>query len=513
MLPVTMEDAEPRPAGAKQDFWTSDTAMLLYIALATIAVQWTTGRRFGFHRDELATLDDARHLAWGYVAYPPVTPFFGRLSLMLFGATLPGFRFFAALAQAGTVVLTGLMAREMGGKRGAQLAAALAAVPFCLAGGALMQYVAFDCLFWVLAAYFVVRLLKSGDPRWWLGIGSAIGFGMLTKYTMGFFALGIAAGTLATDARRYLKSKWLWYGVGLSVLIFLPNIIWQAQNHFISLDFLNHIHARDVRIGRAKSFLPDQLLLTLLALPLWLVGLYFCLFGRTGRRFRLPGWMYVAPLVLFVIAKGRGYYLAPAYPMLYAGGSVWGEQWLASMRRGWANGMRTLVWTALVLDVVIVAAVALPLAPINTAWWKISSAVREDFREELGWQELVETVAKVRDTLPAQDRAHLGILGANYGEAGAINLYGPQYGLPPAISGVNSFWQRGYGNPPPETLIVLGLSKDFLQENFASCELAAHTWNRYGVKNEETQAHPGIFVCRGLRRPWPEFWKGFRYYG
>lgn len=166
-----------------------------------------SGNRYGIHRDELATLEDARHLAWGYPAYPPVTPFFGRISLELFGASVRGFRFFAGLAQAIAVVLTGLMARDIGARRAAQLVAAVAAVPFCLGGGYEMQYVAFDCLAWVAAAYFIVRLLVSEDPRWWVAIGTSLGLGMLSKCTIGFFVLGIVAALLIIDARRYLTSK------------------------------------------------------------------------------------------------------------------------------------------------------------------------------------------------------------------------------------------------------------------------------------------------------------------
>src|SRR6266404_9263352 len=302
---------------------TSDVALLIYVALATVIVHLLTGGRYGFHRDELATLDDARHLAWGYVAYPPITPFFARISLILFGTSLVGFRFFAALAQAAAVVLAGLMARELGGGRTAQLIAAAAAIPFCLAGGALMQYVSFDYLLWVLTAYFVVKVLKTEDPRWWLAIGACIGLGLETKYTMGFFAIGIVVAVILTNARRYLKIKWLWYGVALSILICLPNLIWQARNHFISLDFLQHIHARDVRIGRTENFLPEQLQFTLFGFVLFIAGLYFTLFSRDGKRFRMLGWMYLTPLAIFVIAKGRAYYLAAAYPMLYAAGSVW----------------------------------------------------------------------------------------------------------------------------------------------------------------------------------------------
>src|SRR6516165_9963577 len=299
------------------------TWMILGLASLTMIAHLFVGPAFGFHRDELATLDDARHLAWGYVAYPPLTPFFGRLSLLLFGPSLPGFRLFAALAQGAALVLAGLMAKQMGGGRGAQMVTALAGIPFCLGAGAVMQYVSFDYLFWVLAAYFVVRLLESDDPRWWLGVGAAVGLGMQSKYTMGVFVIGIVAGVLFTETRRHLRSKWLWLGVALSVLIFLPNLMWQAHHHFISADFLKHIHQRDVRQGRTTHFLPEQLEMTLLAFPICVAGLYYVFFSPAGKRLRAIGWMFVVPLLLFVALKGRSYYFAAAYPMVYAAGGVW----------------------------------------------------------------------------------------------------------------------------------------------------------------------------------------------
>jgi 4-amino-4-deoxy-L-arabinose transferase-like glycosyltransferase len=277
MTPAAFTQPKVHTLDPARRWWTGDTGLLLCIGLATVVAHLVWGGRYGFHRDELAVLDDARHLAWGYVAYPPVTPFFARISLALFGSSLAGFRFFAALAEALAVVVTGLMARSMGGGRKAQLLAALAAIPFCLAGGALMQYVSFDYLSWVLAAYFVVRLIESEDPRWWLAIGCAVGFGLMSKYSMAFFAACIILALLTTGARRFLKTRWFWLGVAVAFFIFLPNLIWQAQHGFISLDFLRHIHARDVRIGRTKDFLPDQLKLTLFGFALVLAGLYFCL--------------------------------------------------------------------------------------------------------------------------------------------------------------------------------------------------------------------------------------------
>ena len=265
--------------------------MLLAVGAAVLVIHLLTGWRYGFHRDELATLDDATHLAWGYVAYPPVTPFFGWISLKLFGTSLTGFRLFAAVSTSVAVVLTGLMAGELGGKSGARALAAAAVIPFALGAGSLMQYVSFDYLAWVACSYFFVLLCKSRDPRWWLAIGGCIGFGMLTKYSMLVCALAIATGVLFTDLRADLRSKWLWLGVALSLFIFLPNLIWQIQNDFVSIDFLRHIHERDVRIGRTKNFLPDQLKLTLFTLPMAMLGLVFYFRSERGRSFRAVGYL------------------------------------------------------------------------------------------------------------------------------------------------------------------------------------------------------------------------------
>lgn len=511
---TTNSEQVDQASAKKRNRWSGDLAVLAYIGCATIAVHVIVGGGYGFHRDELATLDDARHLAWGYVAYPPITPFFGRISLMLFGTSLAGFRFFAALADAAAVVLTGLMARDFGGRRGAQIVAAVATIPFCLAAGSLMQYVSFDYFFWVLTAFFVIRLLKSNNPRWWLAIGCAVGLGLMSKYSMPFLVAGVLVGIVLSANRRYVATKWMWYGVALALLIFLPNLLWQARHDFISIEFLRSIHARDIGIGRTKGFLlPGQLRLTLLAAPLWIAGLCACFFSRAWKSFRLVGWMYLTPLLLFVILKGRDYYMAGAYPMLYAAGSVWGERWMFSLRYGRAMTVRVAAWTALLLDIVVVATLVLPIAPVGSKWWNGQLKMDGDLREEFGWHELVQTVASIRDSLPPQDRDHLGILAGNYGEAGAVDLYGPRYGLPHAISGVNSYWLRGYGDPAPQTLIVIGLPLSFLQKHFGSCELVGHTRNRYGVKNEETVDHPDIYVCRGLRESWSEFWSDFRYFG
>ena len=495
----------------------SDVGVLILLALLRIVLQTITNGRYGFHRDELATLDDARHLAWGYVAYPPVTPFIARVSLVLFGSSLVALRFFAALAQGIAMVLTGLMVRELGGKRAAQIvaAASVAIAGVSFVSGTMFQYVSFDYLWWVLIAYLTIRLLKSDDPRWWVAIGAVIGLGALTKYTMAFFVAGIVGGVLLTDARRYLRSGWLWFGVALSVLIFLANLLWQVHNNFISLDFLKYIHARDVRLGRTDHFLLDQFWgsTNIVTVPLWLAGLYYFFVAPSGKRYRLIGWMYAIPLALFWIAQGRDYYLAPAYPMLLAGGAAWAERWVETLPAGRADAIRRTTWWTLGSAMVVTAALLLPLASPNSAWWKVADNLQGNFNEEFGWPEMTDAVARVRDSLPAEDRARLGVLAGDAGEAGALNLYGPAYGLPTAISGSNSHWLRGYGDPPPQTLIAVGFLREDIAWAFESCDLAGHLSQPYGITNSAIEDRIDIFVCRNLREPWPQFWKKFHWYG
>ena len=497
-------------------FLSSDLGILVLLALSRIILHALTNQQYGFHRDELAFLDDARYLAWGYVAYPPLTPFMGHIALALFGASTIGARFLSGLAQGAALVTTGLIARELGGKRRAVITAGLAVwiAPVSFIQGALFQYVSFDYLWWVLSAYFMVRLFKSENPHWWLGVGAIIGLGMMTKYTMAFNALGIAAAVLLTPARRYLKSKWLWAGAGLAVLVFLPNLIWQIQHNFISLQQLSAIHVHDVQIGRTDNFLLDQILLGAnpLTFPLWLFGLYFYFFNPSGRPYRTLGWMYVIPLVLFTAVKGRGYYLAPAYPMLLAAGAVQGERWLAQCQPWIRKTLKGLGYAAIALGGALIVAIALPAAPVNSAWWDFASSANPDVKEEIGWPELAQTVAGIYENIPEGERANTGIFTNNYGEAGAINMYGPGLGLPTALSGVNSYWLRGYGDRPPQTLIVLGYDRESIQGYFNDCRQAGRISNAYHVENEESRV-ADIFVCRGMVETWEEFWQEIHHFG
>ncbi len=415
------------------------------------------------------------------------------------------------------MVLAGLMARDLGGSRWAQVVAALATAiaPMSLALGALFEYTSFDYLWWVLIAYLMIRLLKSDNPRWWLALGGAIGLGLMTKYTIVFCVAGIAVGLLFTRSRRHLLSPWLWAGAALALLIVLPNLIWQIQHDFVALSFTSQIHARDVRMGRADGYLVEQLFLcaNAVTIPLWVAGLYFYFVSPSGRRFRPLGWMFVVPFALFLVTQARAYYQAPAYPLLLSGGAVLVERWLGSLTALWARRVRRTGWGLLLIGGLSAAAVSLPVAPVGSSWYDIAAAANDGLRDEIGWAELTELVAGVYSALPPEERAQTGILAGNYGEAGAINLYGPALGLPQAISGVNSYWLRGYSDPPPQTLIVLGIPRQRAEQLFETCDQAGRITNRFGIENDETLYNPEVLVCRRLRQSWPEFWQRFRSFG
>jgi hypothetical protein len=493
------------------DFLLTDLGILVSLALAGVVLHTLTNGQYGFHRDELDTLDNARYLAWGYVAYPPLTPFIGRIGLELFGPSLVGIRFFAALSQGIVILLAGLMARGLGGGRAAQVVAALAVGigPMAMTSGVLLHYLSFDYLWWVVIAASLVYLLKTDDPRWWLGVGLGIGLGMMTKYTMIVMAAGVVVGVLLTRARRYLFNRRLWAGVGLSLLIFLPNLIWQIQHDFVSLDFLSSIHQRDIQWGRTANYLPDQLLNNVnpFMIPLALAGLYFYFFSAAGRRFRLLGWVFLTAILLFFIMQGRGYYAGPSYPILLAGGAVWGECWLRALSGRTGRAAQAATGAALLVGGLFVIPFTLPVTPVKSALWTAADDLNQHqvFSEMIGWPELVESVATIYQKLPAEEQPKTAILTGNYGETGAINLYGPTDGLPTAISGVDSAWYRGYGDPPPETVIVVARLSHGIGSVFESCEIAGRVENAYGVRNEES-TNTVIRVCRGALVPWSRFW-------
>lgn len=481
------------------------------IAAAILFLHVATNGRYGFHRDELQFLSDARHLDWGFVAYPPVTPFIERVSLHIFGLSLVGLRMASVIAQALAIVVTAAMARRLGAGRLGQIAAALAIAlsPLPLFEGTEFQYSSFDYLWWTLASYCLVRLLTTEDARWWLGIAAAVGVSAMTKYTVVFFVAGLLLGMLCTPARRMLATRWFALGILLTLAICGPNLWWQWRHGWVSLHFLQHIHTRDVGQGRAAGFLQKQFIicLNLAAAPLCLLGVWASL---RERRLRALGLLFVFTMAMFWAAKGRSYYAAALYPVVIAVGGMAGERWVRGLNEKVRLAIATVYFAAVIGIGGFASGQIIPFA----ASGKLRSYALEhngDLREEIGWDELVRKVAEIRATMPPTE--NVGVIVGNYGEAGAVEMLGPRYGLPAPISMTNSAWLRSYPSNPPQALIVVGMSEKQANGMFVGCRWAGKNGNAEDIRNEESAEHPDIFVCGPPRKPWAEFWGEHPWFG
>jgi hypothetical protein len=445
------------------------------------------------------------------VAYPPLTSFLGRIAIALFGISPAVFRLPASIADAGSLVLIALLARQLGGRRAAQIVALLSALSILLVVGALMQYVSFDYLAWTLVAFFTAMVLRTENPRWWLWVGAAVGLGILSKYSIAFPVVSLIAGlAILPSQRHHLRSRWLWYGAALALAIAAPHLLWEARRGFITVQMERFVHTRDVGEGRAAGYWTDQLKFVALGLPIVLAGLWWLL---RSARFRLLAFFYLGPLILFALAQGRGYYLLAGYVSLYAAGAVWWQDLLSRRSRTVRTWVWTLLTVAVLLDAVGYTRALLPVAHIGSRLFYKEMDFSSDLADEIGWPEVVADVAGVWNHLPPDDREHAAILAGNYGEAGALALYGPKYGLPEPISPVNSFYGRGYGSTAPAVVVTVGFSQQKLARFFATCTLAGHLHIPYGVENEESEYHPDLFVCRDPLESWQQMWPRIHSFG
>lgn len=492
-------------------------AVVAIIAAVKLLLHLYAGRHYGFFVDELYYLACAQHLAWGYVDQPPLIALIAKIARSLFGDWLSGIRLFPALAGTGMVLLTASLAREMGGRRFAQGTAALC---FLLAPGFLaldhfLSMNAFEPLFWMGCALLAMRMIRTRNTRLWLWFGVLAGIGLENKHSMLIFGFGLVAGFLLTPERRLLGTRWLWIGALAAFLIFLPNLLWNILHHFPFLELQANIRrsGRDVSLSPLSFFAQETLAMLPLTLPIWLAGLWYLFFHPDGKKFRALGWAWVIAAGAIVTLSPRVYYLFPAYPLLFAAGGVAWEQWLAAPRWQW---IKPVYGSLMVLMGALIAPTLLPLLPPET-YIRYSQAVHLDqprlethklgplpqlFADQFGWPEMAATVAGVFNGLPPEVRAKTCIFGQNYGQAGAIDLFGPRYGLPHAISGHQSYFLWGPGSCTGESVIVMAGDQESLEPQYAAVSKVAHVGHPYAMPYE----HFDVFYCRGLKRPISEVW-------
>jgi hypothetical protein len=492
-------------------------AIVFAIAACKLLLYFYTGRHYGHFVDELYYLACSRHLDWGYVDQPPLIAVLTWLVRSVLGQSLAAVRLLPALAGVAEVVLTALIAREFGGKRFAQALAAMAALiaPGILGVDGFLSMNAFEPLFWMGCAYLLIRLIKTENEKLWIWFGVLAGFGLENKYSMLIFGAGLVLGMLLTPQRHLLASRWLWAGGAIAFLIFLPNLVWNVQHHFPFLELQANIRAsgRDVPLGPVAFFVQEILLMHPLTLPIWLGGLWFFFRIEAGKPFRAIGWAWIFTAAMIVTLSPRVYYLFPAFPVLFAAGGVVWEQLLASPRRTW---LKIAYPVLMLLGGAVLAPLAIPvLSPEGYVRYTKAlgfgqpaiethepGPLPQIFADQFGWDEMAASVARIYNALPPDVRARTAIFAQTYGQAGAIDLFGPKYGLPPAISGHQSYFLWGPREYTGESMIVMDDSEESLDRLFTGVRKAGRVYHPYSMPYQ----HFDLFYCQGMRQPLQEIW-------
>ena len=519
--------ADPTSA---RPWYRTDTAVLVSLALAQIVVHLPFLQEYGYFRDELYYIACSNHLAWGYVDQPPLSIGILAIVRLVLGDSLFAIRIVPVLAGSVTVVLTGLIAKEMGGRRSAQVLAALAALtaPVILGNAArFFSMNAFDILSWAAAMYIAVLLAAGHSGKLWLAFGAVAGLGMQNKYSIAFLMLGLGVGMILTPLRKQLVSRWFWSGAALGALIILPNLLWEVRNGFPTAEFIHNAAYLKNSPTTPLQFLVGQFNDVGFGNAIvWIAGLVFLLVTPRGKPFRVFGFAYIAIFVLMASQNSKPYYLSPVYPVLFAAGGCMIEALASKARLSW---IRPAAFGLVVILAIPALPFTLPVLPVDSFISYQNALGVEVPRDErgpvaltpqyyadmFGWQEMVDTVARIYRSLTPDDQAQCLIYVRNYGEAGAIDFFGQRLGLPQAACAHNScwFWKPGQWNG--QVGIFFGRSNDTadcfndLRRFFDSVELAGTTRCVYAMPYENGRP---IFLCRRAHFTLDWLWERDRYF-
>lgn len=532
------ETSFPAPSSGSKDqsFLANGMLIVVGIALAKLAFHCYFNNQYDYFRDEFDYMACGNHPAWGYVDQPPMIPFLIHVWRAVGGDSLRSIRFIPALASSLLVVQAAVLAREFGGRRFALLLSAITIVvaPQYLSNGSLLGTNCLEPNLWMGCAYFAVLAIKRNDPRYWLWFGVVAGLGLEEKYSIAVFGLGMVIGLLLTAQRRVFLNPWIWVGGVAAFLVFLPNLLWNIHNHWPFVELMRNIRAegRDVVLPLPQYFFQQTLLVHPFTAPIWITGLIAFFISPRLKAYRVLGWCYLVCFTIFFALHGKNYYLAPVYPMLLAAGAVVigaaieGRKIDVSGTEGLIAGRNRRAWLKPAIVIVLLAAGA-HLAPVVVpvlspdkfiAYMKYlpmkvpvmehshaRAVLPQWYSDQFGWEEIVAETATAFNKLSPADRPGCGIFAQDYGQAGAIDFYGPRYGLPPALSGHQTYWLWGPRGYSGNCLIVLDDRRDRLEELFDSVEFVGISAdNRYALE----QRIP-VFLCKGakygtLEKVWPE---------
>jgi len=477
---------------------------------------------YGFFRDELYYIALSDNPDFGYVDVPPAVPFLLAIVRPLIGTSFFSLHLLPAVSGALVVWLVSLMVKEMGGRLGAQFLAltCVTLAPIYLCWESTYTYDAFDKLIWVSTLYVVVLLLKTHETKYWLLFGIVVGFGLLTKITILFLVFGILAALAITRERKFYLGWQIWAGAVIALLIATPYLLWQIKEGLPALEYYKNYASAKTWPTTPLEFVKNQILtMNVLAFPVWSCGIYYFLFHRNGRKFRVLGLGYIVVLVVCIILEVKFYLLAPYYTVLFAGGAVLIEEFTEKHK---IRRLRRISTTAILLVGLVHVPFARPVVPIEPfvkytgrSVWEGIKAERVDlgrlpqhFADRFGWEEMAETISIVYNTLSEEEKSKACVLTGNYGEAGAVWVYREKYGLPKPISGHLQFYLWGPRGYSGEVVISLGIQANKLENHFNEVEKVGGLSCRWAISHEK---YLDIYLCRGPRKPLEDMWPSFKH--
>jgi Dolichyl-phosphate-mannose-protein mannosyltransferase len=478
-----------------------------------------TNGQYGYFRDELYYIACSKHLAAGYVDMAPLAPLLLRINRAIFGDSLHSIRLIPAIACGAGVFLTGLLVREFGGKRFATVLAcgAWLLAPVVNANATRYSMNANEPVLWIAAIYVLLRAQRLQQPKLLIWCGVLLGIALENKHSAVFFIGALVIGLLLTRERQLFRSKYFWIAVAITAALALPNFIWQATHGFptwVDLSNVRRVH-KNVELP-PLSFAWQQIdTLDPANALVWIPGLLWLLFARDDKRWRYLGLTFLAFFLFMMKMHAKDYYVAPIYPMLFAAGAVFWEH--ATNRNAWRWGRGALPLVVFGMGLMTIP-LTLPVLPVgliipyrellglkmSKTETHMSGPLPQYFGDEFGWPELVATVAQVYDSLPPAERAHAAILGGSYGDAGAIDFFGAQYGLPASISAHQNYWYWGYRDyTSDDTFILLHWPREGAEHACRSYDQGPTLDPKWAMSEE----HYTIWICHGFKRSMPDLWE------
>lgn len=500
----------------------SEKAIVLYFVLLKLVI-CLFPFEYGFFRDELYYIAMSDNLDFGYVDVPPLVPFLLAIVRALFGTSFISLHLLPAVCGALVVVLTSSMVKKMGGNFNAQVLAltCVTIAPIYLFWESVYTYDVFDKLCWTLMLYVMVSLLKTEDKKYWIFFGLVAGLGLMTKITILYLGFGILLALLLTKERKYLLSRQLWIGAVIAFLIFSPYILWQIKEGLPALEYYKTYASGKPWPATPLEFIKNQIVtMNLLAFPVWLAGLYYFIFNKKGNKFKVLGYAYIVVLIICIILKVKFYLIAPFYTVLFAGGAVFIAGFAEKHKVGCLKRKPAImIFLAGLLHIPFIR----PVLPVDVfikytgrdAYMGVKAerhklgSLPQHFADRFGWEEMAASVAEAYNTLSEEEKAKACVLTENYGEAGAIWVFGEKYNLPKPISGHLQYFIWGPRDYSGEVVISLGISSKSLKNHFDDVEKVGKTECALAIPHENNLP---VYVCRKPKKPLREIWPFFKHF-